>query len=222
MIKKFGRNDFGKDYVVGDIHGMFHILQAELNAIGFDEETDRLFSVGDLVDRGPDSEAALDWLNKPFLFAVRGNHEEFVLTSNKDDHMAGVHAANGGIWFHTMPTDQQNEFIIAFAELPLAIEVEVAGGRVGIVHAEVPLKDWNFMQTLYNTNQDYFESIILWSRNIISSYQRGDIIQNVEGIDRVYVGHTPVKNPVNVGNIRYIDTGAVFGRNLTIEELRLD
>jgi serine/threonine protein phosphatase 1 len=60
---------------VGDIHGHFQRLQQCLEAVGFDPAVDRLFSVGDLVDRGPHSEAALDWLAQPWFHAVQGNHE---------------------------------------------------------------------------------------------------------------------------------------------------
>ena len=65
MIKRFELNNKGRDYVVGDIHGCFSLLSKELYEIGFDEKTDRLFSVGDLVDRGTESHLAVEWLKKP-------------------------------------------------------------------------------------------------------------------------------------------------------------
>lgn len=39
----------------GDIRGCFNRLQAGLELLGFDPDKDRLFSVGDLVDWGPES-----------------------------------------------------------------------------------------------------------------------------------------------------------------------
>ena len=96
MIKRFPKNDAGRDFVVGDLHGCFARLQEDLGKLNFDPEKDRLFSVGDLVDRGPDSEQALGWLDKPRFHAVRGNHEQMAI-----DHCAGnsdprIYAANGG------------------------------------------------------------------------------------------------------------------------------
>jgi serine/threonine protein phosphatase 1 len=38
----------------------------------------------------------------------------------------------------------------------------------------------------------------------------------VTGIDYVVVGHTPLKKPIRLGNVFYIDTGACFGRDLTL------
>ena len=64
-MPRFARNERGRDFAVGDIHGCFSDLARGLKAIGFDEKADRLFSVGDLVDRGPESTHALEWLASP-------------------------------------------------------------------------------------------------------------------------------------------------------------
>ena len=53
------RNDLGRDLVVGDIHGPFAMLSRALAALDVGEH-DRVFSLGDLVDRGPDSFEAKD------------------------------------------------------------------------------------------------------------------------------------------------------------------
>ena len=81
----------GRDFVVGDIHGAFDILMKALEAVGFNPKTDRLFSVGDLVDRGNYSQLALEFLSEPWVFAVRGNHEQMLLdmyASGKVDEAA--------------------------------------------------------------------------------------------------------------------------------------
>jgi serine/threonine protein phosphatase 1 len=67
LIKKFSRNETGRDLIVGDIHGCFTKLKDKLNEIGFDETKDRLFSTGDLVDRGPESLDVVKWLTKPWF-----------------------------------------------------------------------------------------------------------------------------------------------------------
>ena len=55
------RNDRGRDLVVGDVHGHFATLRQVLAELEVGEH-DRVFSLGDLVDRGPDSTAAKDWI----------------------------------------------------------------------------------------------------------------------------------------------------------------
>src|SRR5690554_7844483 len=80
MIRRFEPNERGRDFAVGDIHGHFTKLKVALDAAGFSPgDGDRLFSVGDLVDRGPESHMALDWLAKPWFHAVRGNHEDIAI-----------------------------------------------------------------------------------------------------------------------------------------------
>ena len=59
------RNVSGRDFAVGDVHGHFSRLRQSLDRLGFDPALDRLFSVGDLVDRGPENEQVLDWLRQP-------------------------------------------------------------------------------------------------------------------------------------------------------------
>lgn len=79
------RNLLGRDFVVGDLHGHRAALEAVLERLGFDPRADRLFSVGDLIDRGPDSLGTLGLLEKPWFHAVLGNHELMLL------HWLGLH-----------------------------------------------------------------------------------------------------------------------------------
>ena len=75
-LHKFKKNQAGNDYVVGDIHGMYILLIESLNEIGFNFTSDRLFTVGDLIDRGPDSVKCLELCYEPWFYSVRGNHEQ--------------------------------------------------------------------------------------------------------------------------------------------------
>ena len=54
-IEQVARNRMGRDFVVGDVHGCFRTLERCLRQVRFDRDRDRLFSVGDLVSRGPHS-----------------------------------------------------------------------------------------------------------------------------------------------------------------------
>ena len=63
---------------IGDIHGCFRSLVTLEKLVPF-ESGDRIITLGDYVDRGPDSRAVLDWIitnrAKYNLVAIRGNHE---------------------------------------------------------------------------------------------------------------------------------------------------
>jgi serine/threonine protein phosphatase 1 len=59
-VQRFVLNATGRDFAVGDIHGCFSALEAALRHVGFSPDSDRLFSVGDLVDRGSESDQVVD------------------------------------------------------------------------------------------------------------------------------------------------------------------
>lgn len=217
-IKHFARNVAGRDLIVGDIHGHFTKLQAELDEIGFDPEAgDRLFSVGDLVDRGPESDLALEWLAKPWFHAVAGNHEDFAIRWPNGQIQAGHYVANGGGWNVANPRELQLEFKAAFEALPVAIELETEAGLIGIVHADCPYRDWaTFRRILAGGGKETEHATMMaqWSRD------RADkmLDSEVQGVRAVVVGHTPMQRMSILGNVIFIDTGAWLGsgRHFTV------
>ena len=207
-VARFALNPHGRDFVVGDIHGMFPHLAALLKKIAFDEGRDRLFSVGDLVDRGPDSDQALTWLEKPWFFACRGNHEQFAIDSLEPSHLETWVRYNGGLWWLDLTPQRQDLFRQVFNRLPLALEIETATGLVGVVHADVPpMLTWEeFLERLEVGDQDAM-FYAMWSRHRI----QGTFTAAVKGrVERVYCGHTPTRESVLIDNVCYLDTGAAY------------
>lgn len=64
-------------YVVGDVQGCFEPLQQLLDSFRFDSKRDRLWLVGDLVNRGPDSLKTLRFIRAlgEDVVSVLGNHD---------------------------------------------------------------------------------------------------------------------------------------------------
>jgi serine/threonine protein phosphatase 1 len=73
---------------VGDIHGCFRALTTLAAFVPFQPE-DVVITLGDYVNRGPDSCAVLDWLiayrRRAELIALRGNHEIMMLQARDSD-----------------------------------------------------------------------------------------------------------------------------------------
>lgn len=205
MIKRFKQNTAGRDFAVGDIHGHFTRLQQALDAVGFDPAVDRLFSVGDLVDRGPESEQVIKWLNYPWFHAIRGNHEQMTVDAVRQGE-TDLHFINGGAWLYGLPSVERDCFAALLADLPLLIEVETAGGLVGIVHADCPRRSWKGLieaMEAGDAEADHVAALCQWSRKRINDAD----MSCVEGVRAVVVGHTPLRQPSLLGNVYHIDTG---------------
>lgn len=210
LVQRFEQNTTGRDLIVGDIHGHFAKLQTWLDGLAFNPDAgDRLFSVGDLVDRGPDSDQALDWLAKPWFHAVLGNHEDMAIDWAMGMGDPGNYVANGGAWNVGNPQAVRQLYADAFRALPVAVELETALGTVGIVHAGCPYSDWRLFTTaLEKANPDPMERdhlimMATWSRDRITKMDDS----MVYGVRAVIVGHTPMERMTSLGNTLFIDTG---------------
>lgn len=107
-VRHLEKNENGKDFFIGDLHGALDSLLFMMEVVGFDKTKDRIIACGDLVDRGDNSMGCLDLLLEPWFFSVFGNHEEFCLLGFKDySHTGAIHMINGGHWFYEMTESNQ-------------------------------------------------------------------------------------------------------------------
>ena len=67
-----------RQLVMGDLHGCYDALRALCDVIGF-TPADTLITLGDYVNKGPDSRRVIDWLLELdgwlTLLPLRGNHD---------------------------------------------------------------------------------------------------------------------------------------------------
>ena len=74
----------GKTYVLSDIHGNFEVFKRMLEKIQFNEE-DKLYILGDICDRGPDSLSIYFYIQKfPNIILLKGNHEYMMQEALKE------------------------------------------------------------------------------------------------------------------------------------------
>ncbi len=198
-VRKLPSNSKGKDFVVGDLHGCFDLLKRLLYEVEFNYNTDRLFSVGDLVDRGPDSLKCVQLLAESWFFAVKGNHEDTLLDffelylsdghiyHLKDEHDTGIYQL-GGAWVKQYFESDKfcmsaefNQCLSLIADLPLIWVVGDDENRFHVIHAELLRPNHKAVESpvwLNSHIDDWLkigaippavENRLLWGRTLMSS-----------------------------------------------------
>ena len=210
-VRTLERNERGRDLIVGDVHAQRATFERLLEIVNYDPAGgDRLLLLGDLIDRGPDSAGMLQWLQRDGVYCIRGNHEQMMLDAlNGDRHIHELWTEhNGGMWSLGLTPEQRNAWRVALRPLPMALEVDTAGGKVVLAHAEIPVETpwWAFRSWL--EEGDRIAGIrVLWNRVRVFSEQED---AGVPDAWRTYHGHTPLKRPKQIANMFWIDTGAAY------------
>ncbi len=200
--KKFNKNTVGRDFIVGDIHGMYDEFLAGLKDVDFNRETDRMFSVGDLIDRGPNNTECLDLLNEPWFHATVGNHEDMMVKAIETD-IYYLWYMNGGNWSKELDATRIDYYVDLIKEkMTTTILIDTDMGLFGICHAEPD-------NGKFNQEPECLQSMI-WGRSVI---QHKSAIK-MEDVDYTVHGHTPVDNLTTIGQHLFIDTGCVYGGDL--------
>jgi bis(5'-nucleosyl)-tetraphosphatase (symmetrical) len=126
-------------YVVGDLQGCLQPLQCLLRAVKFKPDRDVLWSVGDLVNRGPKSLKTLRFLYKmrSSLVTVLGNHDLHLLAV-----AAGVRSASRSDTLdNILAARDRDELLEWLARQPL---IHHEHGHT-LVHAGIP-PQWTLTQ----------------------------------------------------------------------------
>jgi len=208
-------NHAGRDFVVGDLHGCVDALRFLLREVDFDPSRDRLFSVGDLVDRGSQSEQALALLDKPWFHAVLGNHEDALCAVAEGRLKKQWWYGIGGLWGAQVPLERLRAYAQRLRALPLVRVVGSGSERFNVLHAE-------FLGTDAGLDAGNFSDEVcqqmLWGRSLAMG--TGDPMSQL-GLSLTYCGHTPMREVRQIGAQVFIDTGAFGpGGKLTIVEAR--
>ncbi|WP_323072070.1 metallophosphoesterase [Mycetohabitans endofungorum] len=195
-------NDTGRDFVVGDLHGCTDALRYLLAQVRFHAAHDRLFSVGDLVDRGDHPVEALALLEMPWFFAVKGNHEEVMCDVSDGVLPQTAWDSIGGAWARALPAGMLSPYAARVRRLPLARVVGTGARRFNVLHAEFFGDDLTLDAAQFDERT---RAHLLWGRQLIAG--EGDP-RVQRGLSHTYCGHTPVPKVRTVGAQTFVDTGA--------------
>jgi len=174
-----------------------------------DPQEDTLVFLGDYIDRGPDPKGVVDLILQikkevRHVVCLKGNHEDMFLDWVLNGRNYDLYLYNGGgSTIRSYSQDREfhlpAEHLDFFTSLRLYYETD----KYIFVHAGlkagVPLKE-----------QDPQEMIWIREEFIYSNYDFGKL---------VVFGHTPLQRVLVAPNKIGIDTGAVYGGELTCLEL---
>ena len=194
---------------IGDIHGCFTALRALEAAVPIVDD-DRVVTLGDYIDRGPDSASVIEWLidrdRRGGLVAIRGNHEIMIQQAKQSERARGCWLQSGG-----------DATLASYA-------TDGGSGRM----EDVPEAHWRFLESTrpwFETETHFFvhanayydrpladqsDLMLYWEKfsEYAPAHESGKIM---------VCGHTPRRNgrPLSVGHAICIDTWAYRGEWLT-------
>lgn len=215
--------------IIGDIHGCYREFEELTTELGYDwtsgipiHPNDRkLAFVGDLTDRGPHSLKVIEvvWqlvIKENIAFYTPGNHCNKLYRYFLGNKVQVTHGLETTVAeYEELNKDQQKRVRKMFMEIyeqnPLYQVLD--NGNLVIAHAGI-------REDYIGKENSKVKTFVLYGditgeKHPDGSPVRRDWAQNYKGNATIVYGHTPVKEPRIIRNTYNIDTGAVFGGNLT-------
>jgi serine/threonine protein phosphatase 1 len=200
-------------FAIGDVHGCAKELNELLEQLPL-RSGDTVVFVGDYVDRGEDSRGVIDILldlkKRYNVVALKGNHEEMLLEflAYPASERAAQFIFNGGSSTLASYADEAGVYEIPQSHIQFLNELPAwyVHGDYVFVHAGLPLLP------IEKISPEEHEQEMLWIR--------GDFLRSDYKWSKLVIhGHTPVPAAELLANRINLDTGCVFGRQLTAIEL---
>jgi serine/threonine protein phosphatase 1 len=217
--------DNKRTYVIGDIHGRSDLLDKMVEEIERDLQINPVVdgltvTLGDYVDRGPDSRGVLDRLaSNPFptkYIALKGNHEVLFEAFLRDP-------AVGSQWRRLGGLETLHSYGVPVAAVMIGKGFEEASSAL---RRSVPEEHLRFLGLLKLSVSigDYFLCHAGVRPGIPLEHQaaedllwiRDEFLHSRTGFGKVVVhGHTPIESPEVLPTRINIDTGAFVTGRLT-------
>jgi serine/threonine protein phosphatase 1 len=200
-----------RTFAIGDIHGCLDKLEDLISLIDPKPE-DQLVFLGDYIDRGEEGKEVIDFLIEladeiPCIF-LRGNHEDMFLTFLEFGSNRTVYFANGGM-----------KTIESYIRPEAFISAELVARALPDPHRRF----FSMLKWYYEDDKYLFVHAGIKPSVALEDQNRHDLVWirdqfifSPTGIGKkVIFGHTPFARPLIKADKIGIDTGAVYGGNLT-------
>ncbi|MGM0844331.1 MAG: bis(5'-nucleosyl)-tetraphosphatase PrpE [Bacillota bacterium] len=214
--------------IIGDIHGCFKEFKELTIKLGYQWESGipvhpegrMLGFVGDLTDRGPDSLRVIDivWklYKKKLAYYVPGNHCNKLYRYFLGNNVKIIHGLETTVEeLGRLPQNEMKRykemFIELYEESPLYQRLD--SGNLIIAHAGIKEELIGKLNKRVKTFVLYGD--ITGETNEDGTPVRRDWAFDYKGEAYIVYGHTPFSEVRNINRTYNIDTGAVFGGNLS-------
>jgi bis(5'-nucleosyl)-tetraphosphatase (symmetrical) len=205
-------------YVVGDIQGCLQPLKCLLREVKFKPDKDVLWSVGDIVNRGPKSLKALRFLYKmrKHLVVVLGNHDLHLLavaagvrSASRSDTLDEILRAPDREkllqWLVQQPLlHHEHGYTLVHAGIPPQWTLQQASGYAREVEAALRGPDCvAFLDAMYGNEPDQWSDDLtgMTRLRVITNYLTRMRFCTSDGqLDLVSKGSTPTPGVANLGN----------------------
>lgn len=191
---------------IGDVHGCIDELEDLLRACALTDD-DQVILVGDLMAKGPDSQAVVQLAREAGFGAVLGNHDDHVLQFEARPSGPDKRAEHAAIARSLGPEDFR-----WLKALPLWLELETGGRSVIAVHGglvpgvPVEQQERKFLLNLRSIRRDGSPSRKVEAEPWASVWT---------GPAHVVFGHDAVRGLQQHPHATGLDTGCVYGHRLT-------
>ncbi len=227
-MKPDWRDLTGSFDLIGDIHGCIHETKLLLEKLGYEPSFRnekyrvkpppgrKLFFLGDLVDRGPDSPQVLklvmDLVDSGDAYCLQGNHEAKLLRKLNGAKVNPTHGMSATLkqlkGAKTTFLDRIRRFIESMESHYVLDE-----GKLVVAHA-------GMVESMQGKEGGAAHAFGLYGKSTGELDEKGlpirlDWAMEYRGRAMVVYGHTPVEEAVGKNNTLCIDTGCVFGGKLT-------
>jgi serine/threonine protein phosphatase 1 len=193
--------------VVGDIHGCLHTLTNLFNNIK--DRCVEIFSVGDLLDRGPYSKEVIEFCMKNKIMPVRGNHEDMLINAAENSsNSVWNNKQDINLYFYNGGDKTQKSYINSKSQKDFDIlkkELESHGHLEWIKSFPLRFESKVLVISHAGIIEGGDDQTILWNRDIPAKLDKLQIF-----------GHTPLEEIDYVeGYFVNIDTACVYGNKLS-------
>jgi len=214
--------------IIGDIHGCFEEFKKLTECLNYEWVNNiplhpdrKLAFVGDITDRGPQSLALIEVVYSIVIeqrngYYVPGNHCNKLYRYFLGNKVQVKHGLETTVaeYESLNKKEQQSireKFIQLYEASPLYHVLD--NGRLVIAHAGIK-------EELIGKQGERVKTFVLYGDITGKTHEDGtpvrlDWAMKYSGKAVIVYGHTPVKEPRIIHNTYNIDTGAVFGGNLT-------